>query len=76
MPDEIADDTVENDGNAVDSDDESTICLECTESYVDSVLGEQWIKCITCKLWTHSKCAKGNLMFFECKHCTSDIEDR
>ncbi|CAH2004209.1 unnamed protein product [Acanthoscelides obtectus] len=58
--DEIADDTVdENDGNAVDSDDESTICLECTESYVDSVPGEQWIQCITCKLWAHSKCVRG-----------------
>ncbi|CAG9794402.1 unnamed protein product [Diatraea saccharalis] len=44
---EVADDTVdENDGN-VDSDDESTICLECTESYADSVPGEQWIQCIT-----------------------------
>ncbi|CAH1984781.1 unnamed protein product [Acanthoscelides obtectus] len=38
--DEIADDTVdESDGNAVDSDDESTICLECTESYVDILPG-------------------------------------
>ncbi|KAF2890002.1 hypothetical protein ILUMI_16171, partial [Ignelater luminosus] len=55
--------------------DESTICLECTESYADSVPGEQWIQCITCKLWAHSKCARGNLMFFECKHCISDIED-
>ncbi|CAH1980444.1 unnamed protein product [Acanthoscelides obtectus] len=46
--DEIADDTAaENDGSAVDSDDESTICLECTESYVDSVPGEQWIQCLT-----------------------------
>ncbi|CAH1956602.1 unnamed protein product [Acanthoscelides obtectus] len=71
--DEIADDTVdENDGNAVDSDDESAICLECTESYVVSVPGEQ---CITCKLWAHSKCVRGDLMFFECKHCASDIED-
>ncbi|CAH1992582.1 unnamed protein product [Acanthoscelides obtectus] len=74
--DEIADDTVdENDGNAVDTDDESTICLECIESYVDSVPGEQWIQCITCKLWAHSKCVKGDLMFFECKDCVSDIED-
>lgn len=72
---EIADDTVdENDGN-VDSDDESTICLECTESYADSVPGEQWIQCITCKLWVHAKCVRGNLLFFECKHCISDIED-
>ncbi|KAF2902436.1 hypothetical protein ILUMI_03748 [Ignelater luminosus] len=55
--------------------DESTICLECTESYADGVPGEQWIQCITCKLWAHSKCARGNLMFFECKHCISDIED-
>ncbi|CAH1999685.1 unnamed protein product [Acanthoscelides obtectus] len=46
--DEIVDDTVdENDGNGVDSDDESTICLECTESHVDSVRGEQWIQCLT-----------------------------
>ncbi|CAH2089669.1 unnamed protein product [Euphydryas editha] len=65
----------ENDGNALNSDDESTICLECTEFYVDSVPGEQWVQCITCKLWAHSKCVRGNLMFFECKHCTSDIED-
>ncbi|KAF2880958.1 hypothetical protein ILUMI_25217 [Ignelater luminosus] len=48
---------------------------KCTESYADSVPGEQWIQCITCKLWAHSKCARGNLMFFECKHCISDIED-
>ncbi|CAH2105161.1 unnamed protein product [Euphydryas editha] len=57
------------------TNDESTICLECTEFYVNSVPGEQWVQCITCKLWAHSKCVRGNLMFFECKHCTSDIED-
>ncbi|KAL3281016.1 hypothetical protein HHI36_004240 [Cryptolaemus montrouzieri] len=54
------------------SDDDDTICLECTESYADSIPGEQWAQCITCKLWSHSKCKSGNLMFFECKHCTSE----
>ncbi|KAL3288254.1 hypothetical protein HHI36_002703 [Cryptolaemus montrouzieri] len=73
------DDTGEgNADDAIDSDcidDDDTIRLECTESYADSIPGEQWVQCITCKLWAHSKCKSGNLMFFECKHCTSDIED-
>lgn len=28
------------------SDSDSTICIECTESYADSIPGEQWIQCI------------------------------
>ncbi|CAH1972014.1 unnamed protein product [Acanthoscelides obtectus] len=74
--DEIVDVTVdENHGNAVDSHDESTICSEYTEYYVDSVSGEKWIQCVTCKLWARFKCVLGDLIFLECKHCASDIED-
>lgn len=71
----VANDTVDENDDAVDSDDESTICLECTDSFANSVSGEEWIQCITCKLWAHSKCVKCSLMFFECKHCISDNED-
>lgn len=49
--------------------------MECTESYSASKPGEEWIQCITCKLWAHSKCAKGNSLFYECKNCNSDLED-
>ncbi|KAF9407014.1 hypothetical protein HW555_012818, partial [Spodoptera exigua] len=44
------------------SDDDDTICLECTESYSASKPGEEWVQCITCKLWAHSNCAKGSLL--------------
>lgn len=57
-----------------ESDSDSCICLECTKSYNSSIPGEEWVQCITCKLWAHVKCAKGNLMFYECKNCTSDLE--
>ncbi|KAL3288009.1 hypothetical protein HHI36_002461, partial [Cryptolaemus montrouzieri] len=45
--------------DAIDSDcrdDDDTIRLDCTESYADSIPGEQWVQCIICKLWAHSKC--------------------
>ncbi|KAL3279607.1 hypothetical protein HHI36_017113 [Cryptolaemus montrouzieri] len=46
-------------------DDDNTIRLECTESYADSIPGEQWFQCITCKLWADYKCIIVNLMFFD-----------
>ncbi|XP_053623521.1 uncharacterized protein LOC128682698 [Plodia interpunctella] len=67
----------DNDAAASDEsdDDDDTICIECTESYSVSLPGEEWIQCIICKLWAHSKCAKGNLMFYECKNCDTDEEN-
>ncbi|CAK1588432.1 unnamed protein product [Parnassius mnemosyne] len=64
------------------SDEDDTFCLECTESYSLSIPGEEWsipgeewIQCTTCKLWAHAKCTNGNILFYECKNCTSDFED-
>ncbi|KAL1493730.1 hypothetical protein ABEB36_009424 [Hypothenemus hampei] len=58
-----------------ESEEDETFSLECTESYSLSIHGEEWIQCITCKLWIHAKVAKGNLLFYECKNCTFDLED-
>ncbi|CAH2107540.1 unnamed protein product [Euphydryas editha] len=58
-----------------ESDEDETFCLECTESYSSSILGEEWVQCTACKLWAHTKCVNGNILFYECKNCTSDLED-
>ncbi|KAK0087551.1 hypothetical protein PV326_005154 [Microctonus aethiopoides] len=58
-----------------ESEEDETFGLECTESYSSSVSEEEWVQCITCKLWAHTKCANGNILFCECKNCTSDLED-
>lgn len=57
-------------------DEDETFCLECTEPYSSSILGEEWVQCTGCKLWAHTKCVNSrNILFFECKNCTSDLED-
>lgn len=58
-----------------ESDEDETFCLECTESYSSSILGEEWVQCTGCKLWAHTKCVNRNILFYECKNCTSDLED-
>ncbi|XP_026762195.2 uncharacterized protein LOC131843013 [Achroia grisella] len=56
------------------SEEEECLCLECCESFADSVAGEGWIQCNTCKGWAHDKCAKhhSSSLAYECKNCQSD----
>lgn len=55
------------------SEEEECLCLECCESFADSVAGEGWIQCFTCKGWAHDKCAKQHSLSlaYECKNCES-----
>ena len=57
------------------SDEDEAFCLKCTESYSSSNGGEEWIQCTACKLWAHTTFVNKNILFYECKNCTSDLED-
>ncbi|KAF0751472.1 PHD finger protein ALFIN-LIKE 6-like, partial [Aphis craccivora] len=59
------------------SDEEDDyFCIVCLGAYSKSRKGEDWIQCNSCKKWAHEKCAgKQNVLFFNCKHSSSDIED-
>jgi len=61
----------------VSSDEEDDyFCIVCLGAYSKSRKGEDWIQCNSCKKWAHEKCAgKQNVLFFNCKHSSSDIED-
>ena len=63
------------DTNYSSDDADDTMCIECTEFDSKSIPGEEWVQCVSCKMWVHSGCVKGNVLFYECKNCTSDCED-
>ncbi|XP_050549651.1 uncharacterized protein LOC118268371 [Spodoptera frugiperda] len=55
----------------VSSEDEECFCLVCMSSYSNSRPGEQWIQCISCKLWAHEECTESGLSYIS-QNCDSD----
>lgn len=59
----------------VSSDEaEDVPCLVCMESYSKSLPGDDWIQCTKCKMWAHTRCSTGDLLFYSCTNCNSDDE--
>lgn len=57
----------------VDSDEEDTFCLICTDSYSNSKDREKWIQCQTYKLWAHDECTNQVLTaFYKCDNGEAD----
>lgn len=44
------------DANTSDTDEEGWPCLVCGEPYTKCKSGEKWIRCNTCKKWSHLLC--------------------
>lgn len=60
-----------------ESDDEEDnleyYCIVCCDAYSKSQPREEWIECILCKNWAHSKCIKNiNTVVYVCPNCDSD----
>lgn len=56
----------------VSSDDEDEcFCLVCLEPYQQSRGGETWVRCLTCRGWSHEACTKGDT-FYVCHNCESE----
>ncbi|KAG5875888.1 hypothetical protein JTB14_000237 [Gonioctena quinquepunctata] len=51
---------LQEDNHGSDSEEETMewYCLICCDLYSNSRPGEQWIECVMCKNWAHSKCLK------------------
>jgi len=65
--------------NTVDSEEEEDddyFCIICLGAYSKSRKGEDWVECCSCKKWAHDKCAgAGGLLFYNCKNCSSDLDE-
>ncbi|KAJ3655638.1 hypothetical protein Zmor_014759 [Zophobas morio] len=40
-----------------EDDEDDACCLYCNDSYKRSRAGEKWIRCISCKKWSHVECS-------------------
>lgn len=68
---------LQEDDHGSDSEEDSLewYCLICCDSYSNSQPGEQWIECVMCKNWAHSKCLKSkDVHSYVCPNCNSDDE--
>lgn len=54
-----------------EDDDDETFCLICLEPYSSSRGGENWVRCIQCKDWSHEECTKQDA-FYICHNCESE----
>lgn len=59
-----------------DEEDEDNICLRCLKEFNQSMPGEEWIQCVSCKRWAHVKCVRKqvNGLYFECIHCNDQSD--
>ncbi|CAH1995144.1 unnamed protein product [Acanthoscelides obtectus] len=55
-----------------DTEEDDCFCLVCTESYSDSLPGEEWIQCSSCRAWAHINCTSGVNTVYICMNCDSD----
>lgn len=55
-----------------DSEEDDYFCLVCTESYSDSLPGEEWVQCTSCQDWAHIRCTSGVSAIYVCMNCESD----
>ncbi|XP_022164729.1 PHD finger protein ALFIN-LIKE 6-like [Myzus persicae] len=61
---------------ASSDEEDDYFCIVCLGAYSKSRKVQDWIECTSCKKWAHEKCAgKQNVLFYNCKHCTSDIDE-
>ncbi|KAG5862848.1 hypothetical protein JTB14_032129 [Gonioctena quinquepunctata] len=66
---------LQEDNHGSDSEEETMewYCLICCDLYSNSRPGEQWIECVMCKNWAHSKCLKSeDVHSYVCQNCNSD----
>lgn len=57
-----------------EDDDDDTICLGCGSSYFEDTSGVDWVECMSCKLWSHATCIKGDAVAYICTNCNSDSD--
>ncbi|KAG5866802.1 hypothetical protein JTB14_022128 [Gonioctena quinquepunctata] len=63
----------DNYGSDSEEDTMEWYCLICCDLYSNSRPGEQWIECVMCKNWAHSKCLKSeDVHSYVCQNCNSD----
>lgn len=62
-----ADDSAE-DNNFSDEDDDAE-CLYCSGRYSEDHNGEDWVRCTSCLLWSHTSCADLGNSVFVCDFC-------
>lgn len=53
-------------------DDDDCFCLICLELWSQSKPNENWVKCLSCKKWSHESCTKGDSIYYICHNCESD----
>uniref|UniRef100_A0A2H1VA32 SFRICE_041261 n=1 Tax=Spodoptera frugiperda TaxID=7108 RepID=A0A2H1VA32_SPOFR len=53
------------------SDDDDCYCLVCLETFVNSRPNEQWVQCLSCKMWSHAECVHDDANYI-CHKCESD----
>lgn len=46
-------------------------CIVCCDAYSKSQPREEWIQCVICNNWAHSKCTK-NALYYVCSSCDSE----
>lgn len=65
-----------NTGDSEVEEDYDYFCIICLGAYSKSLKGEDWVQCCSCKKWAHDKCAgAGGLLFYNCKNCSSDLDE-
>ena len=48
----------------------TNVCMFCSENFLDSLPGEEWIQCCKCELWCHEECANiDTAYYFICDNC-------
>lgn len=35
---------------------------------------EEWVQCTNCKIWFHVKYVKGDILYYICLSCNSDVK--
>lgn len=53
-------------------EEQECYCLVCLKAYSDSLPGEEWIQCHTCRQWAHTRCATNSGVMYVCVNCDSD----
>ena len=48
----------------------TNVCMFCSENFLDSLPGEEWIQCCKCELWCHEEYANiHTAYYFICDNC-------
>lgn len=62
-----ADDSCEDD--LISDEDNDAECIYCTGRFSDDHNGEDWVRCASCTLWSHTSCADLGAAVFVCDFC-------